>query len=288
MKILRLAFIAALSLQCVSASAQNGVTISLVVGFKAGGTSSTSARIIAQAIEETTAHRVIVENRPGATGLIAAEWVKRQKPDGRTLLFMSSASSLSVPPSDELIPVALIATYDYFVVTGKDVSATLAGYFKAAKQNRSLQSVATSGAGGMSHLLGEKLFRDHNVPILHVPYLSSADAILTVLGGHVALAIVPYPDYIGYKGDNRLRVIAKTGESIAVEGWMGVFAPAKTSVEEIHRLSEMFRIAAEKSKKKLENAGFFVVWKGGNELRRLHERDYADFLPELTRLGIKP
>lgn len=289
MNILRWVLIGALSFQCVSASAQDTSTISLVVGFKAGGTSTTSARLVAQAIEETTRHHVLVENRSGATGLIAAEWVKRQKPDGRTLLFVSSSSALSVPPTDELVAVAVVAMYDYFVVIKKDTAATLPEYFEAARHQDALRSVATPGAGSMAHLLGEKLFRSKGIQFENVPYLGAVDAVRDVLGGHVPAAIVPYPDYIGHKDDDGLRsMLATIDGKIIAEGWMGVYAPAKTPPEEVRRLSEIFRVAVERSKDKLDKVGFRAVWKKGSELRRLHDKDYANFLPEITRLGIKP
>jgi Tripartite tricarboxylate transporter family receptor len=82
-----------------------------------------------------------------------------------------------------------------------------------ASREEKYRTVATAGAGSISHLIGTKLFNDYAVPMVHVPYQGSAPAILSVAGGHVALAIVPFPDFLPLVGAVRGRVLTKTGDT---------------------------------------------------------------------------
>jgi tripartite-type tricarboxylate transporter receptor subunit TctC len=270
---------------CIQSTAAFCDDLTLVVGFSPGGTSSVAARFIGESLETIIGSRVVVENRPGASGALAAEWVRRQTNSG-ILLFMSSTSLLNVPMETGLVPIALIATFKYVAAVGKQVPGTLSDYFDMARRDDSLRNVATAGAGSIPHLIGMKLFRDRGVPMVHIPYTGSAQAILSVISGQVAMAIVPNPDVLGYR--DATNIVAETGKGIGATGWIGIFAPPGTSLAEVHRLSEIFRLSSEKSKKKLEDAGFDQVWKSDTDLQQIHQDDYALWLPELERLGIKP
>ncbi|MGL3210450.1 Bug family tripartite tricarboxylate transporter substrate binding protein [Bradyrhizobium sp. BR 1433] len=260
----------------------NDGQITLVVGFAAGGTSSTAARIIAEAAEQITGTSTIVENRPGAGGAIAADWVLRQK-GARTLLFMSSTSSLRTSPQSELVPIGILATFSYVAATRNDAAAHLADYMKEASRE---EKYRTAGAGSVPHLIATKLFNDYGVPMVHVPYQGSAPAILSVLGGHVAVAVVPFPDFLPFQ--DSLRILAQTGSGIVTEGWVGILAPPETSAEEVARLSEIFRQASERSQEKLQTLGFKHAWRSGVEARAMHEKDHAQWAPVLKVLGIQP
>lgn len=277
-------FLAALVMLSSPALPNDG-QITLVVGFSAGGTSSTAARIVAEAAEQITRTSTIVENRPGAGGAIAADWVLRQK-GTQTLLFMSSTSSLRTSPQSGLVPIGILATFPYVAVTRKDAPAHLAEYMQEASREEKYRTVATAGAGSIPHLIGTKLFDDYGVPMVHVPYQGSAPAILSVLGGHVAVAIVPFPDFLPFQ--DSLRILAQTGSGIETEGWVGIFAPPETSAEDVARLSEIFRQASQRAQDKLQNVGFKHVWRSGAEARAMHEKDYTEWTPILKVLGIQP
>ena len=155
-----------------------------------------------------------------------------------------------------------------------------------ALREEKYRTVATAGAGSIPHLIGTKLFNDYGVPMVHVPYQGSAPAILNVAGGHVALAIVPFPDFLPFQ--NSLRVLAQTGSGIEMEGWIGIFAPPETSSEQVARLSEIFRRASQRSQEKLQNVGFEQVWRSGTEAQAMHEKDYAKGQAMLKALGLPP
>ena len=156
----------------------------------------------------------------------------------------------------------------------------------AASREEKYRNVATAGAGSIPHLIGTKLFNDYGVPMVHVPYQGSAPAILSVAGGHVALAIVPFPDFLPFQ--DSLRILAQTGSGIETEGWVGIFAPPETSSEDVARLSEIFRQASERSRERLRTVGFEQVWRSGAEARAMHEKDYAQWQPILKVLGVQP
>ena len=278
-------FIVAFSLFATLASTLDRDPLTLVVGFAAGGTSSVAARFVAEGVENTYGISVIVENRPGAGGAIAAEWVKQQK-GSKTLLFMSSTSSLKVSPDAGLVPVGVVATYSYVAVVKKDKAANLREYMDAAQRSDPLRTVATAGAGSIPHLIGAELFNEYGkgVSMVHVPYSGSAPAILGVLSGHVALAIVPFPDFVPFK--EMLHVIAETADGIHTDGWIGIFAPPGTSHEEVRRLTDIFRPSSDAAQKKLESVGFNQRWRPAFILQRFHKRDNARWL--LETLGVKP
>lgn len=257
--------------------------ITLVVGFAPGGTSSSAARAILEPLSRASKKRVLIENRSGAGGLLAARHVASQPPGEGALLFMSSSSAVRIPPELGLVPVALVATYDYVIVR-RDAN-TLKEYFALAKNDPSLQSVGTPGAGSSPHLFTAKLFREHATPMLHVPYQGAAPAITAVLGGQVALAAVPYPDFLGFK--DMLSILAKTGDGLSVGGWMGVFAPPGTSSKEVAELQSWLRMASEQSADALAQIGFTQSYRPGSEMKRIYENYRAVLLPELELQGVR-
>jgi len=272
----------ALVLQATPTEARDAMT--LVVGFAAGGTSSVAARFIAHAIEEFAEMTVVIENKPGAGGELAADWVKRQK-DNQTLLFMSSTSVLKVSP-DGLVPIGMLATFSYVAVPRSDAPKTLIEYMTATKRNDSLRSVATAGAGSVSHLIGEKLFQQNGVKMEHIPFQGSAPAISAVAGKHVGMAIVPLPDFVPFR--DKLDVIAETGSGIETEGWIGILAPSGITPEKVANLTTLFQRSSKETAGQLGQFGLRSTWRSAEELQKIHAREYAEGRATFKLLGISP
>jgi tripartite-type tricarboxylate transporter receptor subunit TctC len=272
----------ALILQVAPTEARDAMT--LVVGFAPGGTSSVAARFIAHAIEKFSEMTIVVENKPGAGGEIAADWVKRQKED-QTLLFMSSTSVLKVSP-DGLVPIGMLATFSYVAVPRSDAPKTLIEYMTATKRNDSLRSVATAGAGSVPHLIGERLFQKNGVKMEHIPFQGSAPAISAVAGKHVGMAIVPAPDFVPFR--DKLDVIAETGSGIETEGWIGILAPSGVAPEKVASLTALFQRASKETAGQLAQFGFRSTWRSADEMRKIHAREYADGRATFKSLGISP
>jgi len=272
----------ALVLQATPTEARDAMT--LVVGFAPGGTSSVAARFIAHAIEEFAEMTVVIENKPGAGGELAADWVKRQK-DNQTLLFMSSTSVLKVSP-DGLVPIGMLATFSYVAVPRSDAPKTLIEYMTATKRNDSLRSVATAGAGSVSHLIGEKLFQQNGVKMEHIPFQGSAPAISAVAGKHVGMAIVPLPDFVPFR--DKLDVIAETGSGIETEGWIGILAPSGITPEKVANLTTLFQRSSKETAGQLGQFGLRSTWRSAEELQKIHAREYAEGRATFKLLGISP
>ncbi len=260
--------------------------ITLVVGFKAGGTSTVAAQQLGHAIGQTSGGpQVIVMNHEGVNGRLAADYVLRQN-DRCTLFLMSSTSVLRIPPDLGLKPVGLIARFAYVIVTSKDSPESLPIYMEAARQNKDLLHFATSGPGSFEQLVAERLFRSYGLKGEHIPYNGAGPVMNDLMGGHVPMAIVPSIDA---QGKDQLHKVAESGYGIETFGWIGIYASAAVPQEDIDWYAQIFRVAAEidESKKKLEKSGFIVKWAPGSEFATLHKETYEDWKPELDRLGIK-
>ena len=184
-----------------------------------------------------------------------------QNESSRMLLVMSATSLLRIPPDIGLVPVGIFAQYKYVVVTRKGTSLDLQAYMAAAKLDKRPRNVGTAGAGSVAHLIAEKLFEEHDVRMIHVPYPGSASAIRDVLGEHIDMGVVPMPDAIAQLVN--LEILAESGKGILVEGWMGLYAPPVTTQGESVRLggsSNKHRRAREKisSASDLKACGFPV------------------------------
>lgn len=280
----RIALFAAVALILQVAPTKARDTTTLVVGFAPGGTSSVAARFIAHTIEKFSETTVVVENKPGAGGEIAADWVKRQKED-QTLLFMSSTSVLKVSP-DGLVPIGMLATFSYVAVPRSDAPKTLVEYMTATKRNDSLRSVATAGAGSVPHLIGQRLFEKSGAKMEHIPFQGSAPAISAVAGKHVGMAIVPMPDFVPFR--DKLDVIAETGSGIETEGWIGILAPSGIGPEKVASLTNLFQRASKETAGQLEQFGLRSTWRSADELRKIHAREHAEGRATFKLLGVSP
>src|SRR5438034_3136312 len=173
--------------------------VKLLVGFPAGGTADLIARVVADKMKDSLGQPVIVENRPGAIGRIAADAVKAAAPDGTTLMVMPIGPMAVVPhvytditydPIKDFTAVALGATFQFAIAAGPQSGAKNWNEFVAwAKANPGKASYATSGAGSLPHFFGVLLGKQIGVAMLHVPYKGSAAYINDLIGGQVPAAI---------------------------------------------------------------------------------------------------
>jgi len=259
--------------------------LTLVVGFAAGGTSSTAARFIAESFEGITGTPTVILNKPGAGGKLAADFVEQEQ-SSRTLLFMSSTSLLDIPPTSALTPIGMVATFTYVAAVRNGSPPTVADYMNAARDPNTWPMRNVGTAGSIPRVIGTQLFKSHGSVMVNVPYNGSGPAIRDVLGGHVAMAIVPYPDVQSFKGS--LTIIAETGSGIEIGGWIGIYAPQGTPPHEIARLADIFRQASERSKSDLERAGFRQEWRPAADLERARREDYGRLKPAADALTPAP
>ncbi len=169
--------------------------VSLVVGFAPGGAADTAARLIAKKLAENIGQTVLVENKPGAGGNIAHQYVATAVPDGSVILFGSVGPltiaqhmmKLAYDPVRDLAPLTMGVHFPNVLVVHAGVKArTLAEFVALAKQKPGSLDYASTGAGSASHLASE-LFNDRaDIDMVHIPYKGGAPAMLDLLGGRVA------------------------------------------------------------------------------------------------------
>lgn len=217
----RVAFTAAfLALFASSASAQDFPSrpLRLVLGFAPGGGSDLVGRMIAGQLTEQIGKQVIVENRPGAGGTIAAELVANAQPDGYTLMLATIANALhphvyklKYDPAKAFAPVSLLARGGYVLAINPGLPAKNVKEFIAyAKANPGKVHMGNSGAGSFVHLTSALFSQMAGADIVHVSYKGSGPAIIEVLGGHAQGVISAPGQLIGHGKSGKLRIIGVT------------------------------------------------------------------------------
>jgi tripartite-type tricarboxylate transporter receptor subunit TctC len=228
--------------------------IRILVGFAAGGTADLIARVVAEKLKDSVGVPVIVDNRPGAIGRIAAEAVKNAAPDGTTIMVMPigpmavvphSTKNLNYDPLKDFTPIALGATFQFAIAAGPETGAKSWQEFAAwVKANPDKAAYATSGAGSLPHFFGVLLSGELGVPMLHIAYKGSAAYINDLVGGQVPAAIDAIADLTELHRAGKIRILASSGAtrstalpevptfkelgltSVVATGWFGFFGPA--------------------------------------------------------------
>lgn len=260
------ALVTAFALTGVSTAAQ---PTRLVVAFPPGGPADSLARILAKELESQLKTTVIVENKPGANGAIAANYVMRSPADG-SVLFLSSAGaiainpslypSLSYKPAEDFTPIALVVhTPEVLVVSPKNPIKTASGYVAAAAQRKEPATLASSGVGSMPHMTIELFKSQTKVDFLHVAYKGAAPAIADTIGGHVEAffgdvsGLMPFINdgqlvALGVAAPTRLKslpnvpTLAEQGlPNVEASNWYGVFAPKNTPADVVTQLNTAVR-----------------------------------------------
>ena len=238
--------------------------ITLVVGFPPGGGGDHYGRLIATAMGKTLGQTVIVENRPGAGGNIAAGLVAKAAPDGYTIL-LAMSGNLAVSPAlkpqslpykvpDDFAPIGLIleAPHGLFVATPSRFK-TAREVIDAAKQRE--LTFASTGTGGAAHIGMETIKELGHLKLLHVPYKGSGPAITDMLGGQIDMFFATASPLVPQVQQGQLRVLALTGRQrspilpevptfkelgidMTMTQWYGLAAPAGTPPAVVKTLSE--------------------------------------------------
>lgn len=260
----RLAFATAALLALGAAQAQYPAKpVRMVVTYPPGGGADTMARLVGPKLTETLGQAVVVENRPGATGTIAADVVAKAAPDGYTL--MLDASSYAVNPSlypklayDPLkafAPVALLVVFPNMLVVHPGFQASsVKDLIALAKQKPGTVSYASSGNGSAQHLAAELFRLQAGLDMVHVPYKGGGPALIDVMGGQVPVFFANMASGLPHVKSGKLKALASTGArrspnmpelpTIAESGlpgyevyeWNAVFAPAGTPEAIVTRL----------------------------------------------------
>jgi tripartite-type tricarboxylate transporter receptor subunit TctC len=239
--------------------------IRLVVPFAAGGAVDVLARLLGNKLSDQVGQPVIVENRPGAGGTLAAEGVAKSPPDGYTILQNTNGAaiapalynSLPFDAVNDFAPVTQVVASNLILVASPKSGITSVGQLIArAKANPGKLNYGSSGVGNPLHLTMEMLKHAAGIDILAVPFRGDAQINAALIAGDVEVAVVPLATAVPLIEDGRLRALAITGASrsptvpdvptiaeAAVPGfastsWQGWFMPAKTPAPIVERIQQ--------------------------------------------------
>ncbi|MEI7568531.1 MAG: tripartite tricarboxylate transporter substrate binding protein [Alcaligenaceae bacterium] len=246
----------ALSLASATADEYPNRPVRLIVGFSAGGNADTPTRIVANKLGELWGSSIVVENRPGAGGNIAADIAAKASPDGYTLILCNSAShainpalykKITFDPIKDFAAISQIGSSPNVLLIHASVQATTVSEFIAiAKANPGKISVGSAGVGTSQHLSLEMLKFLTGADLLHVPYKGGIPALSDLLGGQIPAMVAGIPTALpALKGGKvralgvtsatrspQLPTLAAIGESVPgfdVTSWLGLCAPSGVS-----------------------------------------------------------
>ena len=260
--------IAALAMGLGSAAWAQGAyptkTVTMVVPTAAGGTTDLSARMVAQALAPVLGQSVVVDNKGGGNGNIAASIVKRAEADGYTLLMQYSGYHVISPhltkvaqwAQSDFQPIANVISAPQIIVVRADLPVkTLPELIAYAKANPGKLNYASSGNGSLQHVTGAMLEQQGAIKMVHVPYKGTGPALQDQLGGQVDLTCGTAPPFMPHIASGKLRVLAVTGKQrlpslsqvpttaeagypkVNATSWFALFAPAATPKPVVDKLA---------------------------------------------------
>jgi tripartite-type tricarboxylate transporter receptor subunit TctC len=240
---------------CTHAADYPNKPVRMVVAYAPGGGNDVTARILAARLGETMGVTFVVDNRPGATGIIGTELVARSPADGYTLILADAPHAINpfvfpsarYDPVKDFEPISIMATAPVVLVVHPGVPVqSLSGFIAYAKSQDGKVAMATGGTGTISHLTGELFWVRTAIQLNHIPYKGSGPAIADTVGGQAQCMFPPTPASVSQVKSGKLRALAVSSakrssaipdvptfeESGAadfrVENWYGALAPAGT------------------------------------------------------------
>lgn len=289
--------------------------VKFVVGFAPGGPTDVAARIVAQAVGEKWGKPVVIENRGGAGGNIAAAAVSRSDPDGYTVLITTTAIAVNLTLSanpgytaDSMRAAALLATTPNIILVNNDVPAKNLKEL-IALAGREKYGYATAGSGTTPHLSAERIFNlIGKAGIQQVPYKGAGPAMNDVVAGHVKMSVVAMTPAVPLVRAGKLRALAVTSAKrtpalpdvptvtetgvadIDDQTWVGAFVPASTPAPIIERINAAVNeaIANPEVAKKIAAAGLEPM--GGNtaQVQAFMEAEIKKWGGVVKAIGLKP
>ena len=246
-------------------------SIRIVIGFGPGGLADITMRLVGQKLTELTGQQVIIENRPGAGGVVAAGAVTSAAPDGYTLFVLSSGIAISksllksmpFDPVADFAPVSTVAFFDLLILTrAESALRSVNDVLATARANPGRFNVATINPGSTQNLSAELLKSATAAPMTIVPFRSTPEVLTALLRDDVQIAVESYAALKAQIDDGKIRAIAGTGETrspmlpkvptlresgVAAEvvGWNALVAPAKTPKDAIGELNRHIRTIVE-------------------------------------------
>ena len=291
-----------------------GKTIRLVVQFPPGGVPDTLARLIGTRMGESLGATVVVDNKPGATGAIAAQAVRNAAPDGLTLLLMDSSTysispflkQLPFDPLKDFEPISVAAQSLVVLISNPGKAGSVRELISLAKSNPGLP-FASSGIGSVHHLALEMLKARAGIDLLHVPYKGTAESVPAVVNGDVIGAFAGLNSARSFEKTGKVKILATvTAErtklapdvptfaeaglpGLTMSVTFGLFAPPKTSPAIVRKIGdEMAKVAASPAfRDQIAIAGLEPASSTPQQLRELVEKEQQTFREVIKTANIK-
>jgi tripartite-type tricarboxylate transporter receptor subunit TctC len=314
----RLIALLALILGTVSASAQYpNRPVKFIVIFPAGTASDTVARILASAMEPSIGQPVIVENRAGADGAIAAVEVAKAQPDGYTLLYGTSGPMATVPalrksipydPVKDFSPISLVGRYSTFLYSSADMPfKSLGEMIDYARANPGKLNYATGNTGGLVSM-AQVIALAGNLNMVHVPYKGEPAAVVDLVSNRVQVMFATPTTTNAYVREGKLRVLATTMPqrnpqapdvptmaeagmpTFAIVIWAAIYGPARMPPAIVERLAREINLALSQPqvKEKLERQQFFAQGSTPKELEAYTKEQLDVYSRTLRGAGVQP
>jgi tripartite-type tricarboxylate transporter receptor subunit TctC len=310
--------IACLLLAAPSARAEDypSKPIKLLVGASPGGTTDTMARVIAVPLASSLGRPVVVENRPGAGGNLAADAVAKSRPDGYTLLVSFTSHTINATlypklpfdPVADFTPISRIAIVPSLLTGRPGLPAPdLAALIALAKAKPGTLSIAIGGIGSSLHLAGEQLKMMAGIDLLNVPYKGTAPALTDVLGGQVDMMFISLVTGTAQVRAGKLRgygvtsaqrqpslpdlpAIGEVVPGFESSAWFGVFGPARLPAEITDKLNAAIRAALDdpKLREQLASEGATAAGMSPPEFAAFVRDDVARWAPIVKQSGARP
>ena len=290
--------------------------ISILVGYPPGGPVDTLARGIGQKLSDALGQQVIVENVPGATGMIANQRLVKSAADGYTLLMGANPMSIqatimkSLPYNSlrDFTPIAYVGDSPYLLVVPPNSPARTVGELVSlVRASPGKMSYGSAGTGSANHLAGELMKSMAKLDINHVAYKGAAPAEVDVMGGHVAYIFDAFTTGLKLVQGGKLRALAVTTETrspaapdiptmaesgfpgFAVQAWYGLFGPANMPPEVVRRLNEEVNkaIAAPDLQARLVGMGLQAKPGTAAQFNAFFSRDVTTFAKAIKDAGVQ-
>ena len=291
--------------------------IRILVGFAPGGGSDMVARLVADSMSKSLGAPVVVENKPGMNGILAAEALKHAAPDGRTLMVAPIVVTVFAPlthaklrydPIKDFAPVSLAATFQMALAVGSASPArTVREYVEWVRADSSKAAYGIPTAGGPPHFFGFMLARATGLDLTPVPYKGGGPLVNDLIGGQVPAGITVLPELLKHHESGKLRILATSGAErspmapavptfkeagfagIEGSGWQAFHTTAGTPRAVIERLSAAIAAAinAPEVKERLLALGMEPVGSTSDELARRMVQDTARWAPVIKASGFR-
>lgn len=299
-----------------AASAQSAKQpVRLVVGYAAGGSSDALARMVGDKLKDALGQAIIVDNKPGAGGQIAADYVRNAPADGKTLLVANSHMMVMLPlttkavkfdPLRDFKPVGRLTSFYEAITVTSTVSASSVGqWLDTAQKSPGESNFGVPAPGSVSHFMGYRLGQINKVTLQAIPYKGAAPLVQDLVGGQLRAGILPILDVVQYHGAGKVKVLAVNGtkraqmlpsvptlKELGISGfdeleWTAILAPAGTPDAQVEALNvALVKVLADPElKDRLIKLGMEAHPSSPGELRTLIASDLKTWEPVVKSSG---